>query len=688
MDSVILSSFTNVSEKELRCIITIVYNEKEYLVCGERTGIIYIYEYSNPLKLIRKFKAHESTISCIIYTKQFSWTNSETLLSGSLDCSIKSWKMSEVLDLDKEIKESYIFQEHEANVCFLKQIDENSFISSSWDSTAKIWRYNNNTLTLCHEGFAIWAVDYSNLGLITCGADCTLRLWSYNGDMIWKIDGAHTQPIRYIKMVNENQFVTIGNDGLLKHWQFNQESLKLVKSLQVTDTYLYHLFYSEKDIIYLCGEDKCLYIIDFNQFKVTDCFPLMSIPWCSSILRNNDIAVVGEDKSITILTNDDKRRCSVEEEAKFFDNLKEIEFNLSEEMISLNDISDINDLANEEPKIGFFSLNKDKNGEIVISLFSKGYNKWIQCGKSKTKEKQKVTNEKGEKFDVCISIVIENIGFFKNLYFNVDQDPENVVDQFLSENKLPEKYKNEILEFVKANVNPKLLKQRFFPKMQLFKEETQEISKLIENFENEQQKLINKCDNDMLHNINLIVSNCAPELTSFAIEILRFHISQKESKDLDKKLISNIVTSYSARELTKQGLISLLSLILDLFSICPEITIDLWHVLEPIVQNFTNLDGFSQKLVSKIIFNSSVVISKFEQFSQHWVNLMNIVLSVCKYNFEVSEILLFSFGNFFYFSSNAVKSNVNVDLITDIALESVENDELREAIFDILSTFS
>lgn len=68
-----------------------------------------------------------------------------------------------------------------------------SFCSSSWDSTAKVWKVSTphgTPMTLKGHQAAVWAaVELGNKTYATASADKAIKLWKKDGDLISTLTG-------------------------------------------------------------------------------------------------------------------------------------------------------------------------------------------------------------------------------------------------------------------------------------------------------------------------------------------------------------------------------------------------------------------------------------------------------------------------------------------------------------------
>lgn len=79
--------------------------------------------------------------------------------------------------------------------CLAKGLEQNTFLSGSWDTSAKLWNLNDvqhSTVTFSGHLAAVWSVaQLSNSNIATASADKTIALWFKNGQRFQILTGMH-----------------------------------------------------------------------------------------------------------------------------------------------------------------------------------------------------------------------------------------------------------------------------------------------------------------------------------------------------------------------------------------------------------------------------------------------------------------------------------------------------------------
>lgn len=147
---------------------------------------------------------------------------------------------------------------HEGAVNSLSQYDSKSFISGSWDGTAKIWSLETGlcTGTLKDHSHAVAVCALQNNIYVTGSQDKRLRFWIRDHNTK-NIDNAHEDIIRDISPHSEGLgLYTCSNDETIKFWNLSGQNLK---TLSGHEAYVYRV-YSYKDFLFSSGEDKVVKI--------------------------------------------------------------------------------------------------------------------------------------------------------------------------------------------------------------------------------------------------------------------------------------------------------------------------------------------------------------------------------------------------------------------------------------------
>lgn len=122
--------------------------------------------------------------------------------------------------------------------CLTKGVAPNSFLSGSWDTTAKYWLPTTSQVsktTFSGHTAAVWSVlQLHNGNIVTASADKGIKIWSQDGQVLKNLQG-HTDCVRGLADFPElARFVSVANDASIRVWMYSGESI---------DTYYGHTNY-------------------------------------------------------------------------------------------------------------------------------------------------------------------------------------------------------------------------------------------------------------------------------------------------------------------------------------------------------------------------------------------------------------------------------------------------------------
>ncbi|GME83944.1 unnamed protein product [Ambrosiozyma monospora] len=302
-----------------------------------------------------------------------------------------------------------------------------------------------------HEN-SVWGVkilDAEKHIYLTCSADKTIRKW-VEGKEVKKII-AHEDAIRDLAVLPNGTFASCSNDKLIKIWDL--ETFELIKILVGHENFVYSLDVLPNGDLISSGEDRTVRIWK----NAEDCIQVISLPclsvWKAIGLANGDIAVGSSDNKVRVFTTNEHRIASHDEIKLFEDELKT-------SSISESAIDGFSKAALPTEEVlkqpgtieGQTQTVKTNLGTIEIHKWEN--KKWVKIGEivsSATSSSNEKKFHKGSWYDYVFNVDIEDGKPPLKLPFNVSQNPYDVADKFLVDNKLPYSYLQQIVDFIMKN---------------------------------------------------------------------------------------------------------------------------------------------------------------------------------------------------------------------------------------------
>ncbi len=155
----------------------------------------------------------------------FSRCGFNFLVSGSMDTTVKLWRISEKPASNSlELTVEFTIKAHEKDINSLAvSPNDKLIVSGSSDKTAKIWSSADGACLAVLRGHkrGVWCVNFSTHDQLvaTSSADATIKLWSLSDfNCVKTFEGHNTSVLKVLFVNNGTQLLSSGSDGLLKMW--------------------------------------------------------------------------------------------------------------------------------------------------------------------------------------------------------------------------------------------------------------------------------------------------------------------------------------------------------------------------------------------------------------------------------------------------------------------------------------
>ncbi|MDJ0731450.1 MAG: AAA-like domain-containing protein [Crocosphaera sp.] len=194
-------------------------SDSQTLAIANRSGEVWLWNLqSQPYQLIQKFKAHEDTITHVIFNQ-----DNQKIATASVDGTAQIW------DLQGNLQQSFSGHQEAINWLNFSPNDQH-LLTASEDSTIKLWKPKGQLITtLKSDLFPISRVKFSPNGeyFVTASQDGTVRLWDREGKLHTKMKG-HQESLESLQVTPDNQTIlTVARDGTVKMWPIESELARL-----------------------------------------------------------------------------------------------------------------------------------------------------------------------------------------------------------------------------------------------------------------------------------------------------------------------------------------------------------------------------------------------------------------------------------------------------------------------------
>lgn len=247
-------------------------------------------------------KGHSNFVSSVCIINPSEKCPKGYIITGSNDHTICIYIADETVP-------KHIITAHQNTVCHLRTGKEgDTFFSSSWDLTAKLWNIcdlSKPQLNLVGHTAAVWCVtDLSSTQIVTGAADKLVIVWKRDGSIQHKLKG-HTDCVRDIATVKDDEFLTCGNDATVRHWNSNLGTC--LGTYYGHENYIYSIAaIMNGAYVFSSGEDRSIRVWHNAEINQTIVLPTQSI-WCIDLFPNNDIIAGSSDGVVRIFSSNPER---------------------------------------------------------------------------------------------------------------------------------------------------------------------------------------------------------------------------------------------------------------------------------------------------------------------------------------------------------------------------------------------
>ncbi|XP_059472996.1 phospholipase A-2-activating protein [Neocloeon triangulifer] len=410
----------------------------------DKTAKLWTLDSFHPMAA-RTYKGHTNYVSCVCAMPPNEAYPEGLVLSGSNDHTICAFH---------PVTEDLLFklEGHTNVVCCMNVTSDGRLISASWDSTARVWTGQTESLKLEGHTASVWSVielPDSKL-LVTASADKSIKVWE--GSTCQQTLNGHEDCVRGLAGVSPNEFLSCANDATVRMWTVNGDCLGV--------------FYGHSNFIYsiVLLPDKSGFVTSAEDSSVRvwnsdgECqqviqFQCQSI-WAVTALPNGDVATGCSDSVVRVFSKDPARQADSDELAKFDEEVANFGKSKNDDLgeIKVNDLPTMAALLAPGSRDGQTKLIRE-GGEVICYSWSAEQNQWIKIGPvvGAKKPTEGRSMFEGQEYDFVFSVDVEEGKPPLNLPFNKTDDPYTAAQAFIHKHNLSQYYLDTIATFIIKN---------------------------------------------------------------------------------------------------------------------------------------------------------------------------------------------------------------------------------------------
>ncbi|CAG9862601.1 unnamed protein product [Phyllotreta striolata] len=438
---------------------TIAVTANNDIISGSRDRTAKYWKY-NPLQNtyaeVMTYKGHENFVGSVLYLEPTNEYPDGLVVTGGYDKAIFIFKPGEPFPTYS------IKAEHTNTVCALsKGQSKNSFLSASWDHTAKLWCLSSSTSqpvqTFTGHTAAVWHVlQISDGKIITASADKTIGIWSENGQKANTLVG-HQDAVRCLEDFPElKYFMSVSNDATVRIWNYDGENLN---TLYGHKNFIYSIARCRPhglDSFVTSDEDRTVNFWQNHEIKSNIELPAQSV-WAVASLFNGDIVTGTSDGIIRIFTKDDSRVTDEVNLVKFAEDVMALKRQALQEIggVKVSDLPGKEALYDPGKRNGQMKMIREDQNVVAYTWVEDGDSShWEKVGEvlgGSDKDENGRTVFEGEAYDFVFSVDVEDGKPPLKLPFNRGEDPYKAADKFLNKHNLPKDYLEQVVNFILTN---------------------------------------------------------------------------------------------------------------------------------------------------------------------------------------------------------------------------------------------
>ncbi|EGD73958.1 hypothetical protein PTSG_05652 [Salpingoeca rosetta] len=241
----------------------------------DESAILWEYQGGSKYHQQAQLKGHTRYLMCVTCTAPTPEFPQGLVLTGSLDKTILVWNPAVPAGPIARL------EGHTDAVCCLQAISPTTVVSSSWDSTARVWDLTTQQCTAVlkgHEASVLSVLPLVSSGeVVTASADRSLRRWRSSGEHVQTRAAAHADVIRGLCHVSEGVFASCSNDSTVVVWTATFDTIATFTGHQA---FVYAVCsVPDSPLLASSGEDGCVKVWDMESGA---CVQTIDLP-CTSV---------------------------------------------------------------------------------------------------------------------------------------------------------------------------------------------------------------------------------------------------------------------------------------------------------------------------------------------------------------------------------------------------------------------
>ncbi|XP_050305466.1 phospholipase A-2-activating protein [Anthonomus grandis grandis] len=410
--------------------------------------------FQNTFEEIMTYKDQKNFVASVLYLDPTEEFPDGLIITGGNDNLILVYKPSEPFA-------TFTIKDHTNTVsCLGKTNEPNSFLSGSWDTTAKYIKISgtpNCLVTYTGHAAAVWSVLQLGDGRIaTASADKTIGIWSHNGQKIVSLTG-HTDCVRSLAdFPEQNIFMSVANDASIKVWSYAGEN---INTYYGPTNYIYCIARCKPEgpnCFVTSDEDRTVMFWENGECKQKIKLPAQSV-WAVACLFNGDIVTGSSDGVVRVFTRDESRYADEMALTKFAEEVEALERQSMQEIggVKVSDLPGKEALYDPGKRNGQMKMIREDGKVIAYTWIQDGDNShWEKVGDvmgGTDKDSSGKTTYEGKSYDFVFSVDVEDGKPPLKLPYNKGDDVYRAAHAFLTKNFLPAEYLEQVVDFILKN---------------------------------------------------------------------------------------------------------------------------------------------------------------------------------------------------------------------------------------------